>query len=134
MAFREQGFTHLHGNDLSQEMIDVALAREIYDEISLVDLNNPLDFAQGQYDVIAAVGVISVGHAPASTIAEMFDKLHSGGLFIYSINDASIAEGSFVEATQALLARDNATLCEAHYGAHLPKINMQSTVYVVRRI
>ena len=133
MAFREQGFTTLHGNDLSQEMIDIALSRQIYDEVSLIDLNNALDFAQGRYDVIAAVGVISVGHAPASTIAEMFDKLQSGGIFVYSINDASIAEGSFITATQALLARDDAELCEAHYGAHLPKIDMKSTVYVIRR-
>ena len=133
LAFREQGFTNLFGNDLSQEMIDIAQTRDIYQELSLVDLNNTLDFATGTYDVIAAVGVISVGHAPATAIAEMFDKLDDGGIFVYSINDASIAEGSFVAATEALLARDDAHLCEAHYDVHLPKIDMKSTVYVIKK-
>ena len=133
LAFREQGFTNLYGNDLSQEMIDIARTRDIYQDISLVDLNNALDFEAGTYDVIAAVGVISVGHAPATAIAEMFNKLGDGGIFVYSINDASIAEGSFVAATDALLARDDVQLCEAHYDVHLPKIDMKSTVYVIKK-
>ena len=133
LAFRAQGFTNLYGNDLSQEMIDIATTRDIYKNVTVVDLNNALDFEAGTYDVIAAVGVISVGHAPASAIAEMFDKLVAGGIFVYSINDASIAEGSFVAATDALLTRDDAYLCEARYDAHLPKIDMKSTVYVIKK-
>ena len=134
IAFREKEFTNIHGNDLSDEMIAIALSREIYQSVQLVDLHNALDFAQGSFDVIAAVGVISVGHAPASTIAQMFDKLASGGLFVYSINDASIAEGSFTAATEALLERGDAHLCEAQYDEHLPKIDMKSTVYVVKKL
>ena len=134
IAFREQGFTNLHGNDLSNEMIAIAQSRDIYQSVQLVDLHNALDFAVGHYDVIAAVGVISVGHAPASTIAQMFDKLATGGIFIYSINDASIEDGSFTAATELLLARDDAHLCEAIYDEHLPKINMKSTVYVTKKI
>ena len=133
LAFREQGFTNLYGNDLSQEMIDIALTRDIYQNLALVDLNNALDFEVGTYDVIAAVGVISVGHAPATAIAEIFDKLGEGGIFVYSINDASIAEGSFVAATDALLAREDAHLCEVHYDVHLPKIDMKSPVYVIKK-
>lgn len=133
IAFRAEGFEALTGNDLSQEMIEIASARDIYDEIHLADLHNPLDFDAGRFDVIAAVGVISVGHAPASTIKEIFDKLAIGGLFVFSINDASIKEGSFTAAADALVARDDAHLCEAHYDEHLPKIGMKSTVYVVQK-
>lgn len=134
IAFREEGFATLYGNDLSQEMIDIAKTRNIYDQIALADLNNPLDFAQGAYDVIAAVGVISVGHAPPSTIAQMFDKLSRNGLFVFSINDPSIKDGSFTKAVDALLARSDSHLCEAQYDEHLPKIDMKSTVYVIRKI
>ena len=133
IAFRAAGFANLYGNDLSPEMIEIASARAIYREVSLVDLHNALDFEAGTYDVIAAVGVISVGHAPATAIAQMFDKLTKGGLFIYSINDPSIKEGSFVAATNALLERDDASLCESLYDEHLPKLEMKSTVYVIKK-
>lgn len=133
MAFRSEGFNNLHGNDLSQEMLDIAATRSIYQTLSLADLNNPLDFDTGAYDVISAVGVISVGHAPPSTIAQMFDKLKQDGIFVFSINDASIADGTFVPAVEQLLASENALLCEAHYGEHLPKIGMKSTVYVIKK-
>ena len=133
LAFRAEGFHNLHGNDLSQEMIDIARKHQIYEELRLVDLNNALDFPNGTYDVIAAVGVISVGHAPPSAIAELFDKLGKDGILIYSINDASIADGRFVSATQTLLERDDAALCEDLYDVHLPKIDMKSTVYVIKK-
>ena len=133
MAFRAEGFENLHGNDLSREMLDIAATRSIYQSIVLADLNNPLNFDDGAYDVIAAVGVISVGHAPPSTIEQMFNKLRQGGIFVFSINDASIADGTFVPAVEKLLTDDNALLCEAHYGEHLPKIGMKSTVYVIKK-
>ena len=134
LAFRAEGFTNLFGNDLSQEMIDIASTRDIYQEIALVDLNNTLDFDKGRFDVIAAVGVISVGHAPPATIAQMFDKLAVNGLFVFSINDPSIKEGSFTKAVDGLLSRPQAHLCEARYDEHLPKIDMKSTVYVIRKL
>lgn len=133
MAFRAEGFMNLTGTDLSQEMIDIAKARDIYRKVSLADLNKPLDFETASYDVIAAVGVISVGHAPASTIAEIFDKLVQGGLLVFSINDASIKEGSFIAAIDGLLSRPEAELCEKTYDEHLPKINMKSEVYVIKK-
>ncbi|MGC6517276.1 MAG: class I SAM-dependent DNA methyltransferase [Candidatus Puniceispirillaceae bacterium] len=133
IAFKAQGFSNLHGNDLSQEMLDIAAQKQIYQSLHIADLHNPLDFDKARYDVIAAVGVISVGHAPPSTIAQMFDKLGKEGLFVFSINDASIAEGSFTSAVEALLQRDDALLCEDEYGTHLPKIDMKSIVYVIKK-
>ena len=133
LAFRAAGFVNLSGNDLSQEMLDIAKTRDIYNNLTLADLNHPLDFAQGSFDVIAAVGVISVGHAPPTAIEQMFDKLGPDGLFVFSINDASIADGNFIPAVDRLLTRDNAQLCEAEYDVHLPKIDMKSYVYVIKK-
>ena len=133
LAFRSAGFVNLSGNDLSQEMLDIAKTRDIYTNLTLADLNHPLDFAQGSFDVIAAVGVISVGHAPPTAIEQMFDKLGPGGFFVFSINDASIADGSFIPAVDRLLTRDNAQLCESEYDVHLPKIDMKSYVYVIKK-
>ena len=133
LAFRSEGFVNLSGNDLSQEMLDIAKTRDIYNNLTLADLNHPLDFAQGSFDVIAAVGVISVGHAPPTAIEQMFDKLGPDGLFVFSINDASIADGSFIPAVDRLLTRDKTQLCEAEYDVHLPKIDMKSYVYVIKK-
>ena len=133
LAFRSAGFVNLSGNDLSQEMLDIAKTRNIYTNLTLADLNHPLDFAKGSFDVIAAVGVISVGHAPPTAIEQMFDKLGPDGSFVFSINDASIADGSFIPAVDRLLTRDNAQLCESEYDVHLPKIDMKSYVYVIKK-
>ena len=77
--------------------------------------------------------MISVGHAPPTAIEQMFDKLGPDGLFVFSINDASIADGSFIPAVDRLWTRDNAQLCEAEYDVHLPKIDMKSYVYVIKK-
>ena len=78
--------------------------------------------------------MISVGHAPASTIKDMFDKLDDGGLLVFSINDPSLKEGSFTAAIDALLQQEDAQLKESEYDWHLPKIEMKSTVYVIEKI
>ena len=133
IAFQKAGFTALDGNDLSPDMLAQAEARGIYRSLGLVDLNNPLDFAIGAYDYIAAVGVISVGHAPAHTIIDMLDKLLPGGLFVFSLNDPTLAEGSFTATLDKVLADEQAELCESHHDTHLPGFGMESTVIVLRK-
>ncbi len=133
IAFQKAGFTTLDGNDLSSDMIAQAKARGIYRTLGLADLHNPLDFKVGAYDYIAAVGVISVGHAPAHTITDMLDKLSPGGLFVFSLNDPTIEEGSFTATLDAVLADERADLCERHHGTHLPGFGMESSVIVLRK-
>ena len=133
MAFAAAGFASRFGNDLCQDMINIAEERQIYDDIQVVDLNNPLDFPQGHFRYIAAVGVIAVGHAPASTIADVISKLDKGGLFVFSLNDPTLKDGSYEPVIESAIASGLVELLSCDYGTHLPKIGMQSKVYVLKK-
>lgn len=133
MAFAAAGFTKRYGNDLCRDMIAIAEDRDIYEEIHLVDLNNPLDFAKGQYRYIAAVGVIAVGHAPSSTISDVISKLDDEGLFVFSLNDPTLKEGSYEPVIEEAINAGEVDLLSCDYGTHLPKFGMKSKVYVLKK-
>ena len=133
MAFAANGFTNQYGNDLCQDMITIAKDRDIYKDIQLVDLNNPLDFKKGHYRYIAAVGVVAVGHAPASTIKDVISKLDEGGLFVFSLNDPTLKDGSYEPVIDEAIAADEVTLLSCEYGTHLPKFGMKSKVFVLQK-
>ena len=63
----------------------------------------------------------------------MFEKLPVDGLFVFSLNDPTLQDGSFHIVVEALVASGKATLLEETYGTHLPKIGMKSTVYVLQK-
>ena len=133
MAFAAEGFTNQYGNDLSKDMITIAKNRDIYNDIQLVDLNNPLDFDKGHYRYIAAVGVIAVGHAPASTITDVIGKLDKGGLFVFSLNDPTLEEGSYEPVIDMAISAGQVELLSCEYGTHLPKFGMKSKVFVLQK-
>lgn len=133
ITFREAGFQNIDGNDLSAEMLAIAKERGIYNHLIEIDLSKPDEDDNQHYNYIAAVGVISTGHAPPRTISDMFEKLPVDGLFVFSLNDPTLQDGSSHIVVEALVASGKATLLEETYGTHLPKIGMKSTVYVLQK-
>lgn len=133
MAFTKTGFTAIDGNDLCQDMIDIAHERAVYKDIQLADLNNPMNFEKGHYRYIAAVGVVAVGHAPASTIYDVISKLDENGLFVFSLNDPTLKDGSYEPLIYKAIEAGDIDLLHCDYGTHLPKFGMKSKVYLLKK-
>lgn len=133
-AFRQAGFTALDGTDFSQEMLDAARAKSVYRKLTRGDLHTPIPAQPGQYANMAAVGVISPGHAPPELMATALDLLPAGGCFGFSLNDHALEDEAYEGRMRALIADGTAELAFEEYGDHLPGIGLRAKVYVVKKL
>ncbi|MGD1923064.1 MAG: class I SAM-dependent DNA methyltransferase [Paracoccaceae bacterium] len=134
LALKAAGFESIDGYDISEEMLAKARAKDVYNVLGTVDLSQPLDgFEPGTYQNAAAIGVLSPAHMQATVIDEILNLLPEGGCFVFSLNDKSLADGSMESRILALTEYNVADLLFKDHGAHLPGIDLQSTVYVLRK-
>lgn len=79
------GYDHLVGIDMSTEMLRVARDKRTYRELHRMILGNRLDFEDSTFAATFAVGVITIGHAPADALDELIRVTQTGGHLIFSI-------------------------------------------------
>jgi len=127
-ALKAAGFTTIDGTDITPGMLAQAAATGTYRKTWLGTAGDPPPTG---YSTIAAIGVVSLGAAPASTLAILLDRLSPGGLLAFSYNDATLADDGYMRALKA--ARSGADLLHEGYGPHLPAKDMGSTVYILRQ-
>lgn len=128
LALAAQGFTTIDGTDITPEMLDQAATSGVYRKTWATA---PGEVPAEDYSIIAAIGVISLGAAPADTLHTLLTALPPGGLLGFSYNDATLAEQSYMDALEK--AQDEATLIHEAYGDHLPGKNMKSSIYILRK-
>lgn len=132
-AFRTAGFGVIDGTDFSAEMLEIARRKEVYRDLFLSDHEHPLPVEPGAYADMAAVGVFSPGHAPATLIDEVLARLPSGGRFVFTLNDHALQDPTYEGRINELCDAGGAQCLFRERGPHLPKIDLMSTVYVLRK-
>lgn len=130
----EYGFTNLDGCDINPEMLEIAKTRDIYKQLWLSDPENPFPFEDGKYAAITAVGVIGSGAAPLIVFHQTISKLVSGGLFVFSFNDHTLEDPSFEAAVYDEVGSSRFELLFNEYGPHLPGREINSIVYVMKKL
>ena len=134
VALRAAGFETIDGAEPSAEMRERASARTgVYRAITGIEPEDPLPFEPSAYAHVAAVGVISPGHAPPETIGKALAILTPGGCLVFSLNDHALEETAFPERADDAVASGTAELAFREHGDHLPGIGLRSTVYVLRK-
>ncbi len=133
VALRKAGFTRIDGTDVTIGMLEKARALGIYDKTWLSSPGE-LNFDQGAYPLIVAVGVVSLGAAPPETLAPLVAKLATGGLLALSFNDPTIADQSYTDALEAEVGARRAEVIFREHGPHLDDVDMGSDVIIVRRL
>jgi len=132
MALVAQGFTLIDGTDISAEMLAQAEAKQIYGRIWQMSPDGPPSVMPGSYGVVAAVGVVSPGAAPAGLLHQLAALLESGGRLAFSFNDHALGAPAYLDALRNLPEQGMTCLIE-EYGDHLPGIGLKSTVYVFEK-
>lgn len=137
VALRRHGFSNVDGTDISPEMLAHAQAKSVdgaslYRKLWLGDVGS-IAAQPGDYAIIVATGVVSLGAAPPAMLDVVFSALGGGGLLAFSYNDPTLADQTYVDALDAIVSSGRAT-CE--FRAHGPHLNAQvagSDVIVLRR-
>ncbi|RZW07395.1 MAG: methyltransferase domain-containing protein [Rhodobacteraceae bacterium] len=132
-ARKATGFAQIDGTDISPEMIAKAEARGIYQHLWLSDPGDMGHVRRGQYPIIVATGVISLGAAPPETLDMLVDVVPSGGLLAFSFNDATLTDRAYTDRLDAAVLAPDIEMAFEEQGPHLPAKNMTSAVYVLRR-
>lgn len=132
LALKSAGFDEIDGTDLSEAMLEEARAKGVYRRLAATAPGDPLPAAPGDYPTIAAIGVVTVGAAPATLLDDMAAALTPGGRLAFSFNDHALREGSYVAKLGELLA-DGFGLLFREYGPHIPARDLGGTVYVIEK-
>jgi Predicted methyltransferase (contains TPR repeat) len=132
LALRLSGFTTIDGIDLSAEMLSQAEAKGVYRSLRQVDADAPLTDTK-DYAAITAIGVIGAGAAPLSVLDTLFNALGQSGLLCFSFNDHTLEDPAFEARVTDLVASGKARLLQREYGPHLPKLDLNSAVYVIQK-
>ena len=132
-ALKSVGFDVVDGTDISPEMLDKAEARGVYRQVWRGTPGTLGHIKRGDYPIITATGVVSLGAAPPETLDMLIDALAPGGLLAFSFNEPTLNDRTYTDRLDiAVLAPDLELVFEQN-GPPLPKKNMTSTVYVLQR-
>jgi len=85
VALLEQGFSNIHGLDLSPEMLLVAKKTGAYKTLCEADLTQPLT-SGASFDAIFACGVFGFGPPHPEHIHHLVEVLKPGGLAMLTVN------------------------------------------------
>ena len=133
LALKAAGFAQIDGTDISEEMLEKARARGIYQHLWPSEPGDMGHVKRGDYPIIVATGVISLGAAPPETLDLLLSILPSGGFLAFSYNEATLSDRGYTNRLDtAVLAPDIEMVFEEE-GPHLPAKNMISAVYVLKR-
>lgn len=132
LALRNAGFTRIDGYDISPEMLARAEQRVgLYHHLGVADLSLPL--TMGSYANAAAIGCLSPDYMPVTVLDRVLEKLPPGGCFVFSLNDITQADGTFLGRICELTDTCVADLVHRDYGDHIPGTGLKATVYVLKK-
>jgi MFS family permease len=111
VALRQAGFTRLDGLDLSPAMLAEAARKGIYGDLREGRLGDRLDYQTGTFDAVASSGVLTTGHAPASSLDELVRVTRSGGHVVFTLRSDQMPPG-YAEKMKELEAAGSWELVE----------------------
>ncbi len=111
-ALHVLGYSEITAIDLSVGMLRVAESKGIYRAVKRMTLGEPLDFPDGCFAGVVAMGVLTVGHAPPSSLDEMVRITKPGGVVIFSMLHQDPVETRFRTKQEDLERRELWSLVE----------------------
>ena len=81
----ENNYKNLEGVDFSQEMLDVAIQKQVYQSLRLVDLTKNLDYEDNLFDAIVCAGTFTCGHVGPEALLEMVRITKKGGYICFTV-------------------------------------------------
>ena len=133
-ALQAVGFTNIDGLDVSQEMVSLAEKKSIYKKLTVFDPSTKIPVHADQYKIITAIGVIGAGAAPLEVFDNLFSLLPPSGLFAFSFNDHTLSDPNYEEKVNQCLSSGQAVILHKSYGNHLPKANLKSNIYILKKL
>ena len=108
----EMGYGRMVAMDLSQGMLDEARKKQVYEDFHQMVMGETLDYDTDSFDAVITVGVLTVGHAPASSLDELARVTKPNGHIIFSLRPDVYEGKGFREKQDKLEAQGKWQLVE----------------------
>ncbi len=81
----KNSFQNLIGADFSQEMLNIAKQKNVYQSLDLVDLTKKLDYEDNVFDAVICAGTFTCGHVGPEALREMVRITKQGGYICFTV-------------------------------------------------
>ncbi len=106
------GYHDLVAMDLSEGMLAEARKKNIYQELHQMVMGEHLDFTTDSFDAVVSTGVLTVAHAPASSLDELVRTTKPGGHIVFTLRPDVYETYGFKEKQAALETKGKWKLVE----------------------
>jgi len=89
------GYVSIDALDYSQEMLDQAEEKDVYNSLLCADMNQTLDIPDNTYDAVTCVGAFTYGHVTSEAFHEIIRIIKPGGLFCFTVRDEVFHEQDY---------------------------------------
>ena len=94
VELKKCGYRNFDGADLSQKLLDL-VPKDLYQNLSKVDLNQSLDIKDNEYEAVLCVGTFTFGHVKPPALDEFVRIIKNKGLLCFTINEGIYEEYGF---------------------------------------
>ena len=112
VCLAEMGYGRMVAMDLSQGMLDEAQKKQVYEDFHQMVMGETLDYDTDSFDAVITVGVLTVGHAPASSLDELVRVTKPNGYIVFSLRPDVYENNGFRERQDELEAQGKWQLVE----------------------
>ena len=81
----KNNFRNIDGVDFSQEMLNIAHQKNIYQSLKLVDLTKKLVYENNSFDAVICAGTFTCGHVGPEALREMVRITKQGGYICFTV-------------------------------------------------
>ncbi len=106
------GYQRMVAMDLSQGMLEEARKKGVYEDFHQMVMGETLDYETGSFDAVITVGVLTVGHAPASSLDELVRVTRPNGHIVFSLRPDVYENSGFRERQDELESQGKWQLVE----------------------
>ena len=106
------GYRRMVAMDLSQGMLEEARKKGVYEDFHQMVMGETLDFETASFDAVVTVGVLTVGHAPASSLDELVRVTRPNGHIVFSLRPDVYESSGFRERQDELESQGKWQLVE----------------------
>ncbi len=93
----QKGYRDMVAMDLSEGMLEEARKKNVYREFHQMVMGETLDFLTDSFNAVISIGVLTLGHAPASSFDELIRITRPGGCIVFSLRPDVYEGGGFKE-------------------------------------
>lgn len=108
----EKGYKDIVAIDLSPGMLEEARKKNVYQAFHRMVMGEQLDFSPNYFDAVISIGVLTVGHAPASSLDELLRITKPGGHIVFSLRPDVYRDNGFKQKQDGLEAEGKWKLIE----------------------